>query len=279
VAQLPKEEPVPSTLDWDAWLGPQAMRPYSSAYLPFNWRGWYDFGAGAPGDMACHILGAPNMALRLTAPTSVEVIKRDGKNPYTFPTQSVTRFDFPARGASLPALTLYWYDGMQKEAWRPESLAAGEQYVGGPDGLGAPPPNPNTPPRGRSNDGRGGTVSSAANGAAFVGEKGIITTDTYAANVRLLPESRMKEYKLPAQYLTRSPGHYRDWIRACKGGERSCSDFRIAGPLTEWIVLGSIALHAEGKLEWDAARMRITNNSDANKLVKPKFRKGWELKL
>lgn len=279
VAELPKEEPVPSTLDWDAWLGPQAMRPYSSAYLPFNWRGWYDFGAGALGDMACHILGAPNMALRLTAPTSVEVIKRDGKNPYTFPTQSVTRFEFPARGASLPALTLYWYDGMKKEAWRPESLGAGEQYIGGPDAFGAPPPNPNAPPRGRSGDGRGGTVSAAANGAAFVGEKGIITTDTYAANVRLLPESRMKEYKLPAQYLTRSPGHYRDWIRACKGGERSCSDFRTAGPLTEWIVLGSIALHAEGKLEWDAARLRITNNSEANKLVKPKFRKGWELKL
>ncbi|MCC6536599.1 MAG: Gfo/Idh/MocA family oxidoreductase [Bryobacterales bacterium] len=278
IAELPKEEPVPSTLDWDAWLGPQAMRPYSSAYLPFNWRGWYDFGAGALGDMACHILGAPNMALRLTAPTSVEVIKRDGKNPHTFPTQSVTRFEFPARGASLPALTLYWYDGMKKEAWRPESLGADERYIGGADAFGAPPPNPKTP-RGRSNDGRGGTVSAAANGAAFVGSKGIITTDTYAANVRLLPEGRMKEYKLPAQYLTRSPGHYRDWIRACKGGERSCSDFRTAGPLTEWIVLGSIALHAEGKIEWDAARMKVTNNPEANKLVKPKFRKGWELKL
>jgi hypothetical protein len=95
----------------------------------------------------------------------------------------------------------------------------------------------------------------------------------------LLPESRHKEYKLPPQLLTRSPGHHRDWIRACKGGEPSCSNFSIAGPFTEWIVLGSVALHFDGKLEWDSAKMRFTNNSEANQYIKPKYRKGWEIKL
>jgi hypothetical protein len=85
----------------------------------------------------------------------------------------------------------------------------------------------------------------------------------------------MEGYRLPPQLLTRSPGHYRDWIRACKGGEPACSNFSIAGPFTEWIVLGCVALHFEGKLEWDAERMRVTNIKEANQYIKPKFRKGW----
>jgi predicted dehydrogenase len=302
---LPKEEAVPETLDWDVWLGPAAMRPYSPAYLPFNWRGWFDFGCGALGDMACHILGAPNIALRLTAPTSVEVIKQEGKNPYTFPKSSVTRFEFPARG-SMPALTLFWYDAARGPAFRPQDIAESEPLIGGVGAFGArgtefsgtgaiaggrggsggpggperggpggPGGGPAGQGAGRGRGGGGNPVPASANGAVFIGEKGIITTDTYAANVRLLPEARHKEYKLPAQYLTRSPGHHRDWIRACKGGERSCSDFSVAGPFTEWILLGALALRFEGKLEWDAGKMKVTNNSEANQLVKPKFRKGW----
>jgi hypothetical protein len=109
----------------------------------------------------------------------------------------------------------------------------------------------------------------------FVGDKGFITTGTYGENTRLVPSDKMKDYKMPAPLLTRSPGHYRDWIRAAKGGERSCSDFSIAAPFTEWILLGVIALRFEGKLEWDSAKMRITNNKEANELIKPNFRKGW----
>ncbi|HEY3741124.1 MAG TPA: Gfo/Idh/MocA family oxidoreductase [Bryobacteraceae bacterium] len=283
---LPKEEAVPSTLDWDMWLGASAMRPYSPAYMPFNWRGWFDFGCGALGDMACHILGAPNMALRLGSPTSVEVVKQVGKNPYTFPKSSVTRFEFPAR-EGMPPVTIFWYDAQTGPAYKPEGWTEGQPLIGGPGSFGPSAEelerakeaaarraaaNPTAP---RTGGGMGG--GPLANGAVFVGDKGIMTTDTYANNVRLLPESKQSEYKVPPEFLTRSPGHYRDWIRAAKGGERSCSDFSIAGPLTEWIVLGSLALHFEGKLEWDAAKMRITNNPEANKLVKPTFRKGWEL--
>ena len=282
---LPKEQPVPDTLDWDLWLGGAAMRPYSPAYMPFNWRGWFDFGCGALGDMACHILGAPNLALMLGAPTSVEVTKQEGKNPYTFPKKSVTRFEFPARG-SMPALKLYWYDGASGPAFRPEGIADTEPLIGGAGSFGAsgtlfsgggPVAAAPTGARRGGGGGGGGGVAQASNGAVFIGDKGILTTDTYAANTRILPEARMKEYKMPPQYLTRSPGHHRDWIRACKGGEKSCSDFSVAAPLTEWIVLGSIALHFEGKLEWDAAKMRFTNNNEANQFVKPKFRKGWQI--
>jgi predicted dehydrogenase len=286
---IPAEEPVPADFDWDLWLGGAAARPYSAKYAPFNWRGWFDFGAGALGDMACHILGTPNMALGLTAPTSVEVIRQEGKNPYTFPKKSVTRFEFPARG-SRAAVKVFWHDAQSGPAFVPpghvesEPLIAGEGAFGargvefnGGGAVAAGAPQRKNTPGAKPGPGGGARVSPSANGAVFIGEKGVITSDTYGANIRLLPEARHREYKLPPQFLTRSPGHHRDWIRACKGGERACSDFSVAGPFTEWIVLGAIALRCEGKLEWDSARMRFTNNSEANQYVKPKFRKGWQI--
>ncbi len=311
VETLPAEEAVPETLDWDAWLGIAKMRPYSPAYLPFNWRGWFDFGCGALGDMACHILGAVNMALVLGAPASVEVLEQEGKNPYTFPKKSVTRFEFPARG-SMPAVKVFWYDARSGAAFRPPDVPAGEPLIGGAGALGTSPVTggpgfgPGGPPGGpegtavRRREGQGGPegrpagpeaaaggpggrgggrggFNSESNGAVFVGDKGYLTTDTYGARTRLLPAERLKEYKVPPQYLTRSPGHYRDWIRAAKGGERSCSDFSVAGPFTEWIVLGSLALRFEGKLEWDSTKMKFTNNAEANRYLKPEIRKGWSL--
>ena len=115
-----------------------------------------------------------------------------------------------------------------------------------------------------------------SNGSLFVGDKGFLTTGTYGEKTRLVPAARMEDYKFPEPLLTRSPGHYRDWIRAAKGGDRSCSDFSVAAPFTEWILLGAISLRFEGRLEWDSAKMKITNNAAANELIKPKFRKGWQ---
>jgi hypothetical protein len=112
-------------------------------------------------------------------------------------------------------------------------------------------------------------------GSLFIGDKGIITTGTYGENTRLVPMEKMKDYEFPPQFLTRSPGHYRDWIRACKGGEQSCSDFSVAAPFVEWMLLGVIALRVEGKIEYDPVKMRITNNADANKYLRPAIRKGW----
>jgi predicted dehydrogenase len=240
-----KEEPPPSHLDWQAWLGPSPDRPYSPAYAPHQWRGFPDFGCGAIGDMACHILGTPNMALRLTAPISVECIKQEGKNSVTFPKAAVIRFEFPARG-SMPPVTLYWHDGLTKQP-EIEGVPAGEL-------LG----------------------DSDCNGSLFIGEKGMVTTGCYGERTRLVPAAKMKDYTLPPELLSRSPGHYRDWIRACKGGEPACSNFSVAGPFVQWMLLGVIAMRFEGKLEWDASRMRFSNNNQANEYLKPKFRKGWK---
>ena len=296
LSEVPAADPVPSTLDWDLWLGVAKERPYTHGgaafadkdygfYQPFNWRGFFDFGCGALGDMACHILGAPNMALRLGAPTSVEVLRQEGKNDLTFPSASVIRFEFPARG-SLSPLTLTWYDAVNDAPMRPEGLAEDELLLG--PGLSIRRDSDGRRPRpAAAATGTDTTAVQAAppeperrpdqdNGAVFIGDKGILTTDSYAGNVRLLPSERMEGFENPPRFLTRSPGHHRDWIRACKGGDPACSNFSVAGPFTEWILLGSIALRFEGKLEWDAKRMRFTNNNEANKYLKPEFRKGWK---
>jgi predicted dehydrogenase len=241
---LPKE-PVPDTLDWDVWLGPAKSRDYNQGYAPFNWRGWYDFGCGALGDMACHILDPANWALQLTAPTSVECVRQEGKNDQTFPNKSVVKFEFPARGAFAPVV-VYWYDGGEMPP-RPEGI--GEDVK----------------------------LGSGKNGSLFIGDKGTITTGEYGDDSRLLPEDRMKDYKFPDQLLSRSPGHYRDWLRACKGGGAACSNFDYAGPFTEWVLLGVIALRVEGKLSWDNKKMKFTNNPKANQYISREYRKGWKV--
>jgi hypothetical protein len=296
ITEIPRAEPVPSTLDWDLWLGIASSRPFTSGggayanmfsrtygpvpmgfYLPFNWRGFFDFGSGPLGDMACHLLGAPHMALRLTAPTSVECIKKEGTSPIQFPKQSVTRFQFPARGA-MPPVTLFWYDNATGPMYRPAGIPESEPLIGGTGAFGRPPIPPGAaaraggPPRGRA-----GGSGAPREGVVFVGDKGFLTTDTYGGSVRLLPQARHDAYKLPPQSLTRSPGHHRDWLRACKGGEAACSNFNVAGPFAEWIVMGVIAARVEGKLEWDRARLKFTNSAEANRYVHPEVRKGWSL--
>ncbi|MGH9721546.1 MAG: Gfo/Idh/MocA family oxidoreductase [Bryobacteraceae bacterium] len=307
LTEVPPADPVPATLDWDNWLGISEARPFTiggkgyptnwgAFYQPFNWRGFYDFGCGALGDMACHILGAPNVALQLGAPSSVECLKKEGASDFMFPKKSVIRFEFPARG-SMPALKLFWYDGL-KQTPEIEGVPKGEllgdlpgRQFRRPQGQGAgqaaaAPPMPPARPTGfvgRVFDYENFLAVSKdpdarvppPDGSVFIGDKGILTTGTYGEQTRLIPVQKMADYKLPAQFLTRSPGHYRDWIRACKGGEPSCSNFNVAAPFVEWMLLGVIALRVEGKLEYDPAKMRFTNNSDANKYLKPTFRKGW----
>ncbi len=325
LTEIPPPEPVPETLDWDLWLGNAEPRPYTSGgkgypnqfngyfYQPFNWRGFYDFGCGALGDMACHILGAPNLALQLGNPTSVECIKKEGVSDFMFPKQSVIRFDFPARG-SMPPVKLFWYDGLKQNPEidgvpkgeflgdmpgrpfrRPQAGGPGAGAGAGPQGGrpagaaradGAPMRRPNTGYVGRVFDWDAYEAMKAdgaelrnppPDGSLFIGDKGMMTTGTYGEQTRLIPVEKMADYKMPAPYLTRSPGHYRDWIRAAKGGDPACSNFNVAAPFVEWMLLGVIALRVEGKLEYDAAKMKFTNNPQANKYLKPVFRKGWSL--
>jgi predicted dehydrogenase len=241
---VPKEAAVPETLDWDVWLGVASQRPFSPAYVPHNWRGFPDFGCGAIGDMACHILGTPNMALRLGAPTSVECVKIEGKSQYTYPERTEIRFDFPARG-SMPPVKVFWHDSLKGQP-EIQGVPAGE-LIGDKD----------------------------INGSLFIGDKGMMTTGCYGERTRLVPAEKNKDYTFPAPFLTRSPGHYRDWIRACKGGDPACSNFSVSAPFVSWMLLGVIAMKYEGKLDWDAQKMRFTNNNEANQYLKPNFRKGW----
>lgn len=324
LTEIPAPTPVPDTLDWDLWIGCAQPRPYTSGgqgyptgfangnfYNPANWRGFYDFGCGSLGDMACHILGAANMALKLGAPKTVECTHKEGVSSFMFPKQMTIKFEFPARG-SMPPVTIIWSDA-QKEAPDVPGVPAGE-LIGDlptfrrPGGRGqnggqargqaaaggrpaGPPPSPTVGPvfnyeqfeeQLKAAKEAGVEVKSQPNGSLFVGDKGMITSGTYGENTRLIPVEKMKDYHFPPELLTRSPAgvraqnaHYRDWIRACKGGEPSCSNFDVAGPFTEWIVMAVISTRVEGKLEWDPAKMRFTNNNEANKYIKPFYRKGW----
>ena len=311
--ELPKEESVPDTLDWDLWLGGASMRPFSSWYVPYNWRGFYDFGTGQIGNWATHTAGPVQTALQLGAPTSVECVSQEGRSRLTFPNRAVIRLDFPARGGMGP-VKVFYHDsarpedpdayhvpGMENETILPPAnnlsdkgrpMGGGRAGGGRPAGAAAPPkaPPPAAGPlvgaggpgvkvfiESRGGPARPGILS--GNGAVFIGTKGIMATRERGEGVHLLPASRWKDYVLPRPLLTRSPGHMLDWIRASKGGDPSCSDFSITAPYAEWLALTAIAFRVQGKLEWDSRNQRFTNSAEANKWVKPVFRKGWELKL
>jgi hypothetical protein len=314
--QLPPEEAVPATLDWNAWIGAATMRPYSSWYVPYNWRGFLDFGTGQIGNWATHTAGPVQTALQLGAPTSLECIKVVGLSKISYPDRAVVLLQFPARG-EMPPVKVYYHDGCKPgdpEAYRVPGMEnetilpptnnladKGRPPIGSRGGFGtgrppaaasgagrksAAPANGPRPGAGGSSvrvfGERGGPAQPGlltGNGSVFIGTKGIMATSSRGEGVWLLPESRWKDYVLPPQLLTRSPGHMLDWVRACKGGDPSCSDFSISAPYAEWLALTAIALHVPGKLEWDTKNQRFTNSAEANKFVKPVFRQGWELKL
>ncbi|MFA7691770.1 MAG: Gfo/Idh/MocA family oxidoreductase [Candidatus Hydrogenedentales bacterium] len=239
---------VPETMDWDLWLGTAPWREYGEGYAPFNWRGWWDFGCGAIGDMACHIVDPVFWALKLyEAPSfTVEVIEQEGMTKETFPNKSVIRYEFPARG-DMEAVTVYWYDGGLLPK-RPEGVPENEKLADGD------------------------------NGSLFIGTDGILTTGTYGGSTRLLPEERMKEYTKPTPTLERIPREnpYLHWINACKTGTTASSDFSYAGPLTEMANMGNVALLAGEKLHFDVASMKITNNEGANQFLTKPYRKGFD---
>ena len=211
----------------------------------------------------------------------MEVIRQEGKNQWTFPTRSVVRYDFPARG-NMPPVSIYWHDAATADSpdlYRPKGLE-NERLLPSPGNLTAfrGRTQAATPPR-ASAAARGPLGALYDHGSLFIGDKGYMATAQRGEGVHLLPASRWESYRLPPELLNRPPAHHRDWIRACKGGEPACSNFSIAGPFAEWVVLGAVAYHFEGKLEWDGVRQRFTNNKEANKYLKPVYRKGWELKL
>ena len=245
---------VPAGMDWDLWLGPAPERPFNTAYLPFKWRGWWDFGSCSLGDMGCHVLNTPWRALNLGLPTSVEAYSR-ACNEETGPLASTIYYEFPGRD-NRPPVKLTWYDG----------------------GIMPPRPVEMTDNR-RLGDNEG---------CIFVGDRGKITCSCYGENVRLLPESLEKSYVRPAPKIPRSPGHYQEWLAACKGGPKAGSHFERSAILTEVVQLGNVAIRHSAritreqqngrpvKLMWDAVAGK-SQDVEANLLLQNAYRKGWEI--
>lgn len=240
----PKETPpVPAGLDWNLWLGAAAERPYHPVYCPRSWRGWFDFGTGAMGDMAIHNMDPAFFALDLEAPVATEAQTSQPLRKESYPAWSILTYEFPARG-SRPALKLYWYDG-GKLPPRPEELEP-ERKLGD-------------------------------NGIYFVGDKGVILCGGWSGAPRLIPESRMKAFKLPPKTIPRSIGHIPEWIKACK--ERKPEDakagFAYSGPYTEALLVGNLALRLQKRIQWDCAAMKAVDAPEADRLIRKTYRKGF----
>jgi predicted dehydrogenase len=246
--EAPKETPaVPDELEWDIWLGPASYRPYHPAYHPFSWRGWWDFGTGALGDMGAHILDHPFWALKLGHPRYVQASSTQFTED-SYPVAEVVTYDFPARG-KMPPVRLKWYDG------------------------GIMPPRPEELEDGRMMGDSGG-------GGIFVGDKGKLMFSTYGRNPRIIPESKMREYQRPEKTIPRSPGIHEEWVEAIKKGQKSTSDFSYSGTLTEVMLLGNVAVATKeqnAKLEWDGVKMEFKNLPEANKFIHAEYREGWSL--
>ena len=257
------QDPVPANLEWDVWLGAAALRPYKKdVYEPFKWRGWYDFGTGALGDMACHTVNMPFRALNLGYPNVVELEAASQTYPETFPKTSRIRFEFPQRG-DLPPLKFWWYDGNPDDPlkpYRPQGEAARE-IIATYDKL-------------------------PGSGALIVGEKGkLFSPDDYGAQFfvalngknEYVAGDQVEACKAVPQTIPRSRGHMQEWFRMMKEGTPAYSNFDIAAYLTEIILLGCVASRVGlGKrMEWDGPKMRSPNQPGAAQFVKRNNRSGW----
>ncbi|HUR46913.1 MAG TPA: Gfo/Idh/MocA family oxidoreductase, partial [Candidatus Saccharimonadales bacterium] len=239
-----EQPPVPSTLDWQLWLGVAPERPYSPAYVPFKWRGYWDFGTGALGDMGCHVYDMPYWALKLGAPTSISA-EQEGMTKESPPKWSIVTYEFAER-QSHPATKFIWYDGGKKPN---QDLAKGKKLD--------------------------------TNGVILVGEKDTLFVPSYWGKAEFLSGATYDDFKSVAETLPKpskfDQGHYDEWIAACKGGPAAYSNFDYAGPMTEMILLGNVAIRAGKKIEWNAKKLKVTNDKEANQLIRKKYRRGWKV--
>ena len=242
----PESKPVPESLSWDEWLGPAPERPYGNGYHPFAWRGWWDFGTGALGDMACHTFNMPFAALNLRDPISVQAIT-SGHNGESYPKWSQIHFVFPAT-ETRDAVDVYWYDGGK----RPDASMVGKPL--------------------------------SSSGSLLVGSTGkIYSPNDYGEQFDMFTLDNKPMEKPKVEYDA-SPGHFREWVRAIQGGKPAMSNFiDYAGPLTETILLGNLAVWAaapggEGKkVNWDAKNLVAKDAPELSTIVRSEYRPGWEL--
>jgi predicted dehydrogenase len=235
---------VPPGVNWDAWLGVAAARAYDPAYMPWKWRGWWDFGTGAFGDVACHIMDGAYWALNLGAPTAVEAMATQATDVAS-PLASIVTNYFPARG-KLPPVKYTWSDG------------------------GLIPPLPRELEFGRDLNPEAGTL--------LFGSKATVLCSFYYETVRIIPEVKMQEIAptLPAKTIPRvKGGPFAEWLAGIKGGPTPGSNFEYSGPFTEAVLLANVAIRSRRRIEWDAAAMKVTNVPDANQFITKEYRPGW----
>lgn len=238
---------VPSTLNWDLWLGPAPARPYHPAYAPFNWRGWWDYGTGALGDIACHAMDAAFWALDLGYPTRITP-ESTPLFEETAPAVSRITYEFPARG-NRPAVTVVWRDGNLAPP-RPRDLPEGTRWPFGDSGQ------------------------------LWVGDEGSLAAGIYGENPYLVNAERNSALQadLPEQRYPRTEGVYQEWIAACKSGGKAGSDFALhSGPLTEMVLLGNLAVRTAQVLEIDPTSGEVTNATVPGEYMSPVYRDGWDL--
>ena len=249
IKQRPPSETVPDGLDWEAWLGPAPFRDYHKGLHSFAWRGWFDFGCGAIGDMGCHTWDCANWAMDTDYPTSVELLAIEGDGrPETFPKKAHFKWEHPAKG-SRKAFTGHWYSGNLKPPLPPEM--EGKNWAG--------------------------------SGNLFIGTKAkLYVQGDYGNSPRIIPESKHKEMGKPPKLLERSPGHHEEWVMAVKGEKPwdfPKSNFLYSGPMTELMLLGCVAIHIGEigfKIECDAVKREVLTK-EAQKYVCREPRKGWEV--
>jgi predicted dehydrogenase len=236
--------PVPPNLDWDLWIGPAPMRPYNPCYHPMAWRGFWDFGCGALGDMDVHNADPAYYTLDLGAPEWVEA-ETSGRNNDTYPAWSIVTWHHPAKG-NRPALDVKWYDGGKV----PKNIP----------GLDA-------------------SRNIGDNGLIFVGDKAGMLGGSHAGNPSIFPLEMHAKTKYPPKTIPRSPGHQLEWVRACKAGkpEDSKSGFWYSAPFTESLLVGMLAVRFPQRIEWDAEAMKAKNCPEADPIIRKAYRDGWKL--
>jgi predicted dehydrogenase len=251
--------PLPEGLDWDLWLGPAPERTYDPAYHPYRWRGWLDYGNGALGAMGCQLLDVAFWGLELNSAGNFSVeADSTGVNGETYPEASTVRFRFPARD-DLPPVQVTWYDGGRRPS-RPDALPYLREV--------------------------------GSNGVIFLGEEHtmmfgptVFGTNPGQVGPRTIPEFAQLEARRPYKKIppvketswTKGDRHVQEWISACKAGRQPCASFDYSASLTEMILLGNVALLTGQPIEWDREKMQITNVPEANRFVRRKCRKGWNL--
>lgn len=240
--EFPAAQALPKTINWDAWLGGAPRRDYNATIHPFAWRGYWDFGTGALGDMGCHIMNLAFMSLRLGAPASVRAEVDQPINNVSPPNGCRVTYDFVARD-NLPAVRLYWYEVRRP----PQELFQGETMGGG--------------------------------GSLFIGSRGTLFSNSdYGQVYTLLPRKNFRDFKPPQRTLPRSPGHHAEWIRACKGGPPAMSNFvDYSGPLTEMVLLGNVAMRVGRTVVWDPVALRAAGLPAVQPFIRREYRKGWTL--